>query len=165
MDFAIPICVFTANQKNFTVGNSESTASPKWVFHTHGQHLPLVFLNLVHLDGVIYFLFCTSEETSKSINVLISHWTCTQIMSFIFHRCHLVPFIFPNIVFFDRAESLFTWEATKNKDTSFTYRNCMCISTLGHLCLVQDLILLGHKDSGILFWWRATPGNQNFCRT
>ena len=82
-------------------------------------------------------------------------------MSLVFHGSDLVPFVFSDVVFLDGAESLLSRKSTKNIDKSFTYGDGVCISTLGHLCLVKDLILLGQVDASVFLGWRATSSDEN----
>ena len=72
-------------------------------------------------------------------------------MSFIFHWGNLVPFVFPDVVFFDGAKSLFARETTEHKDASFTNGDGMSVSTLSHLGLIQNFIFLRKINPGIFF--------------
>lgn len=56
VDLTISICVLTTDQEDLRVGNRKGRAGPKRVLHPNGEHLPLVLLDLVHLNGVIDFL-------------------------------------------------------------------------------------------------------------
>lgn len=80
--------------------------------HSDSDDRPDVLLNVIHLNSIINFLFCTSKKSSKSVNVLISQSTCTQIMSFILHWIHLLPFIFLNNILFYRIKPLFPWKTS-----------------------------------------------------
>ena len=84
-------------------------------------------------------------------------------MSFIFHRGNLTPLIFPYRVFLHRAQSLFAGKASKDKHSSFTNGDSVCISTFIHWSLVQDFILLGHVNASIFLWRGSTASYQYFC--
>ena len=85
-------------------------------------------------------------------------------MSLIFHGCDLRPFVLANVISFDRAKSLFSREATKNEYLALANGDGVSVSRLGHLSLIQNLILLRHINSGILLWWRTSTGDENFSR-
>ena len=163
--FSVSICVLATNEQDFAVWNSQCAAGPKWVLHSDGQDLPLVLINFVHLNCIVDLLLGTAEETTKCVDVLISNRACTEIVSLVFHRGNLIPLVFANVILFDRAESLLTRETAKDKDATFANGDRMCVSTLCHLSLVQDLILLCQINSGIFFWWWSSTSNQDLGRT
>ena len=45
----------------------------KWTtyLHSDAQNLPDVFLNVEHLNAIVYFLFSAAEEPSESIDTLV----------------------------------------------------------------------------------------------
>ena len=106
MDLSVTVGVLTSDKKNFAVRNCESTACPERILHSHGKHLPLVLVDFVHFDGVIDFLFGTSKESSKSVDVLICHRASTQVVSLVLHRRNLIPLVLPNVVLLYRAKPL-----------------------------------------------------------
>ena len=103
VDFTISVCVLTTNQENLIGRNSQSTASPEWVFHPDSEYLPEILLDFVELNAVIDFLFSTSEEPTKGIDALVTNRAGAQVMSLVLHGSNLSPFVFPDVVLFDRA--------------------------------------------------------------
>lgn len=93
--------------------------------------------------------------------MLVGHRAGAQIMSLVLHGCDLVPFVLANVVLLDRAETLLTRETAENEDAAFANGNGVSVSTLGHLSLVQDLILLGQIDPRILLRRGASTCNEN----
>jgi len=106
MDFAISVCVFAADEEDFTVRDGEGTAGPERIFHADSEHLPLVLLNFIHFYCVINLLFCTPKKATKSVNEFVSDSTSAEIVPFVFHGGDLVPFVLLHIIFFNRAEAL-----------------------------------------------------------
>jgi len=103
VDFTISVCVLTTDQENFIGRNSQSTASPEWVLHPNSEYLPEILLDFVELNAVIDFLFSTSEEPTKGIDALVTNGAGAQVMSLVLHGSNLSPFVFPDVVLFDRA--------------------------------------------------------------
>ena len=103
VDFTISVCVLTTDQEKLIGRNSQSTACPEWVLHPDSEYLPEILLDFVELNAVIDFLFSTSEEPTKGIDALVTNRAGAQVMSLVLHRSHLSPFVFPDVVLFDRA--------------------------------------------------------------
>ena len=103
VNLSITVRILSANKQDFTIGDSEGTTSPKRILHSNGQHLPLVLFDLVHFNRIVDFLLSTSKEATKSVDKFVSDWTSTKVVPLIFHRSHLIPFVFVNIVFFNWA--------------------------------------------------------------
>lgn len=70
---AVPIGVLTTDEKNFTVRDGQSAASPQRILHSDGQHLPLVLVNLIHLNSVVDLLLGAAEEATEGVDVLVSN--------------------------------------------------------------------------------------------
>jgi hypothetical protein len=104
----VSVRVLTANEQYFTVRNGQGAAGPEWVLHTDCEHLPLIFFNFIHFDSIVNLLLSAAKETSKSVNKFISNRAGTQIVSFVLHGSHLVPFVFLDVILFNRAKSLFS---------------------------------------------------------
>ena len=103
VDFTVPVGVLTSDQQNFVGRNGKSTASPEWVLHPDSEYLPEILLDLVELNAVIDLLLGTSEEPSKGVDALIPNRAGTEVMSLVLHGSDLSPFVFPDVVLFDRA--------------------------------------------------------------
>ena len=100
--------------------------------HPNSKNTPYVLINLVDFNAVIDFLFCAPKEPSKGIYKFIPNSTCTQVVSFIFHRCDLSPLVFLNNILLYRIKSLLPRETTQHKHMAPAHCYCMRISTLIH---------------------------------
>lgn len=103
VDLTVSIRVLSSNQDYLSRRNSQGRTCPKWILHTDGQDNPSVLVNIVNFNGVVDFLFGTTEEASKSVDKLVVNRACTQIMPFVLHHSHLRPFILLDLILLDRV--------------------------------------------------------------
>lgn len=164
MHLAISICILAADQENFRVGNGQCTTGPQRILHAYREHDPLVLLNFILFYGIINFLLSAPKEASEGVDVLVTDRARTQIVSLVLHGRHLSPLVFADIVALDRAQPLLAREAAEDEDSALADCDGVRITRLSHLCLVQDLVLLGHVDPRVLLRRRATARDQDLCR-
>lgn len=82
-------------------------------------------------------------------------------MSFVFHWSYIFPSLCLIIVFFNSVQSLFTREASNDKDTSSTVNHSMSISTSLHLWILLQFFsryLVNPDDS---LWRRPSSCNHH----
>ena len=82
-------------------------------------------------------------------------------MALVFHGRDLGPFVLANVVLLDGAKPLFAGEASKDVDSTLANGDGVRIPGLGHLGLVQDLVLLRHVDPSVFLGRRATTGDKD----
>lgn len=162
MNLTVSVRVLSSDQKDLAVRNCKGATSPKRVFHSHGKHLPNVFVHFIKLNTIIDLLFCWPKETTEGIDAIVTNGTCTQVMSLIFHRSNLGPFVLSNAVFLNRAKALLTRETTENENSSFANGNGVGVPTFIHLSFVQNLVFLIQIYSCIFLWWGSSTGNEDF---
>ena len=129
--------------------------------HSYLVNKPVVFLNFENFNGVVDFLLGTSEKAAKRVNKLIVDSARWQVVTFVFHRGSLDPFVLCHDVLLHWVQTLLAAKASQDKHVTFTKSYRVGISRLAHRLLGYDFILSKHVDPGILLRWGAASSNQD----
>lgn len=122
---------------------------------------PVIFFNFKNLYSIINFLFCASEKSTKSVDKFIINRARTQVVSFVFHRGSLNPFVLSDNIFFNWVQSLLSTKSAEYKNVSLAQCDSMCISRLTHWLFSHDFVFLKHVNSCIFFRRWTASSNQN----
>lgn len=122
---------------------------------------PVIFLNFEHFDRIVDLLLSRAKKASKGIYEFVVDRACRQIVSLIFHRCYLNPFVLLDDVLLDRVESLLATEATQHKDITLAHGDSVRVSRLVHWLLVDHLVLLEQVNSWVFLGRGASACDQN----
>lgn len=82
-------------------------------------------------------------------------------MSLVLHGRHLGPLVLADVVSLNGAQPLLAGETTEHKDGTLADGDSVRVTGLGHLSLVEDLVLLRHVDASVLLWRRSTSGDKD----